>query len=237
MRYLKNIYHFINESKSDLLEEYEIKDFFYDYLDEPTFEENFQLDYYSNLYFLRKYLNNKLIEDLEYVMQYSDDWEEAVYGDILYKDLFIDITSDEFKDKQDNFFRKNEQIIVKPGSNFRDNKLSNLDKLILDNSEKGIIPYYLTMSLSFGRFSPQRYDILLECLSRFYESSGWRPFDGMWTEDYLDENNEIYELYGASLKLFNGSDEVYKKLCDIFTRSGFGKSTDHPQRKLLKTFL
>ena len=234
MRYLKNIYHFINESKSDLLEEYEIKDFFYDYLDEPTFEENFQLDYYSNLYFLRKYLNNKLIEDLEYVMQYSDDWEEAVYGDILYKDLFIDITSDEFKDKQDNFFRKNEQIIVKPGPNFRDNKLSNLDKLILDNSEKGIIHYYFTMSLSFGRFSPQRYDILLECLSIFYESTGWRPFDGIWTEDYLDENNEIYEFYGASLKLFNGSDEEYKKLCEV---SVFGKSPDHPQRKLLKTFL
>lgn len=221
MKHLKNFKIFENDQFyhtffKKRLDEYEIKDFFDEWLDDKKFDESFKLNYYSNLYFLRRYFTGKTIKDLEYAMQYVEDWDEAIYGDILYKDLFIDITSNEFKDKPKNFFTKKEQIIIKPGDDFN-HKLSNFDRLILENSKRGIIPYYPIMSLTFGRFPNERFETLLELLLRFYEATGWRPFDGLWTEDYVDENdhNYIYQIYGASLTLFNGSDAEYKKLCEV----------------------
>lgn len=235
MKYLKSLFRFINESKLNSMGKYDIIDFFYEYLDDVKKFGEFKLNYYANLYFIRKSFTDKIIKDLEYVMLNSDDWGEKVYGDILYKDLFIDITSDEYKDRLYSLYRGSEEIIIKTEDNLSSNKLSNFDKLILNNSEKGIIPHYLIMNLSLGGFFSEDYDILLDCLLMLYHVTGWRPFDGILTEDYIDDEYKVYQYYIAyPLRLFNGSDEEYKRLCEIFLSD---KSSEHPQRKLLETFL
>lgn len=270
MKYLKNLNRFINESKrlfkNNILEEYEIIDFFYDYIDDKKHHEKIELVYYSNLYFFTKELSSKL-KDLEH-MQISDkltgitpeqynvlkilggqvskpmtmnDLTSLNLDDILHKDFFIDITSDEFRNKGD-LYRKQEEIIFKVGPNYTrellDQKAHPLYVLfltILDNSEKGLISHYPIMKLNLGAFENERYDDLLECLSIFYGATGWRPFDGIWVESYIDNHNNIYDYYVAQeLSLYNGSDDEYKALCEISLSQ---LSPGHPQARLLETFL
>lgn len=251
----KTIDHYIKESNNysdvlfpnqDLIEEY-----FYDYTDNNTKSEECTLHYSGWLIFLTEYLNSNLESDLKWVMNNQIDWQDnnrdlslpvkAKDKSKSWGSIFCDLNDTKW-DSYPNKFFKTETIMTtlqelnnngEPTNKYHDNKLSEFQQNILENIKKDIIPAYPIFKVYFGYLKPQNFNTLLDCLMRFYESTGWRPVAEIWTEDYMD-GDDISTSYGASIIFCKSSNKEYKKITEIFA---VGKPTDHPQLKMNSLFI
>jgi hypothetical protein len=233
MKYLKYYIKFDNIKESNNYKEIEfpkqyfIEDFFYEYTDNKTKEENIIFLYSAWLVFLTT---------LDVY-----DFPSSVNSEHL-SDLFCDLNDVKFDSYQNRFFNKSESILVtsqelsdgKPTDTYHDVKLSGLQEEIMKKIKLGTIPAYPYFKLNLGMFKIENFNNLLECLSRFYDTTGWRPVDEIWSEDYINDDGYVSTCYGATLNFFKVNDKVYTKLTKIFNQD---KSSDSLQLKMNSIFI
>jgi len=85
-----------------------------------------------------------------------------------------------------------------------------------------IIPACPVIYLNLGTFYPDKFPIVIECLQRLYDMTGFRPTSTVWSEDYVDEDTgDVVSLVKADLQLYKVSDLEYNNLCKIFTTGNY----------------
>ena len=76
--------------------------------------------------------------------------------------------------------------------------------------------------MNLGQFNPDKLPVVIECLQRLYEVTGFRPTSSIWGEDFLDEDTgDIVSLVRSDLQLYKVSDIEYKNLCKIFNTGNY----------------
>jgi hypothetical protein len=163
-------------------------------------------------------------------MSFEENWINKEFKDIndTWKNIFIDLSkplSDDLikiasKYYDDVYFSEVEEqdsgFRIDPnGSGIAVADRSYLKKL-QENILNDIIPAYPIIYLDLGLFGEDKLPVVIECLQRLYEVTGFRPTSSVWTEDYVDEKTgDVVSLLGADLQLYKVSDEEYQNLCKI----------------------
>jgi hypothetical protein len=224
MRYLKSYKLFESViTKSEFPIELDIQELFYDLTDiEPLakcklYESGYQ-------FFTTNGISRPIRSQLFSDMSFEENWLNKECEDIqdTWKNMFIDLSkplSDDMiktasKYYNDVYFLEVEESKNSAGKSY----LERLQENILND----IIPAYSIIYLNLGFFSPDKLPVVIECLQRLYEVTGFRPTSSIWSEDYIDENTgDVITLYGADLQLYKVNDVEYKNLCKIFNRGNY----------------
>ena len=231
MRHLKSYKLFESViTKSEFPTELDIQEIFYDLTDEEPLSEC-KLYESGYQYFTCENLRRRTIRSqLFYDMSFEENWINKECKDIndTWKNIFIDLSkplSDDLikiasKYYDDVYFSEVEEhgseFRIDPnGSGIHIADRSYLKKL-QENILNNIIPAYPIIYLNLGLFHEDKLPVVIECLQRLYEVTGFRPTSSVWTEDYVDENTgDVVSLLGADLQLYKVSDEEYRNLCKI----------------------
>jgi hypothetical protein len=228
MKYLKTYKIFESViTKSEFPTELDIQELFYDLTDEEPlskcklYESGYQFFTTNNI---SRPIRSQLFSD----MSFEENWINKECKDIqdTWKNMFIDFSkplSDDMiktasKYYNDVYFLEVEEsknsVHFPPGKSY----LERLQENILND----IIPAYPIIYLNIGLFNPDKLPVVIECLQRLYEVTGFRPTSSVWTEDYVDEiTGDVVTLYGADLQLYKVSDVEYKNLCKIFKSGNY----------------
>ena len=224
MRYLKSYKLFESViTKSEFPIELDIQELFYDLTDEESlakcklYESGYQFFTTDNI---SRSIRSQLFSD----MSFEENWVNKECEDIqdTWKNMFIDLSkplSDDMikmasKNYNDVYFSEVESSKNSAGKSY----LERLQENILND----IIPAYPIIYLNLGLFHPDKLPVVVECLQRLYEVTGFRPTSSVWTEDYVDEETgDVVTFYGADLQLYKVSDVEYNNLCKIFTTGNY----------------
>ena len=223
MKYLKSYKLFESViTKSEFPTELDIQELFYDLTDEEPlskcklYESGYQ--YFSTDSMSR--LRSQLFHD----MSFEENWinKECEDTQDTWKNMFIDLSkplSDDMikmasKNYNDVYFLDVESSKNSAGKSY----LERLQENILND----IIPAYPIIYLNLGQFNPDKLPVVIECLQRLYEVTGFRPTSSIWGEDYIDEDTgDIVSLVRSDLYLYKVSDIEYKNLCKIFNTGNY----------------
>jgi len=223
MKYLKTYKLFESViTESEFPTELDIQELFYDLTDEESlskcklYESGYQ-------FFTTDNITRPIRHQLFYDMSFEENWinKECESTQDTWKNMFIDLSkplSNDMiklasKNYNDVYFSEVEESKNRSGKSY----LERLQENILNNT----IPGYSVIYLNLGLFNPDKFPVVIDCLKRLYEVTGFRPTSSMWSEDYLDENTgDINTLYGADLQLYKVNDIEYKNLCKIFNNGG-----------------
>jgi hypothetical protein len=85
------------------------------------------------------------------------------------------------------------------------------------------------ISIYFGVFPEEKYEMFLECLLRFYDATGYRAVSGI-SKGYNRDGEEVYE---AKLNFFILTDDEYLEYADDIN-SFFDKYNNQENEKLQK---
>ena len=225
MKYLKSYKLFESViTESEFPTELDIQELFYDLTDdEPLskcklYESGYQYFSTDNLSMSR--LRSQLFHD----MSFEENWinKECEDTQDTWKNMFIDLSkplSDDMikmasKNYNDVYFLDVESSKNSAGKSY----LERLQENILND----IIPAYPIIYLNLGQFNPDKLPVVIECLQRLYEVTGFRPTSSIWGEDYIDEDTgDIVSLVRSDLYLYKVSDIEYKNLCKIFNTGNY----------------
>lgn len=227
-------------TKSEFPTELDIQELFYDLTDdEPLskcklYESGYQFFTTDNI--SRRSIRSQLFSD----MSFEENWVNKECEDIqdTWKNMFIDLSkplSDDMlklssKNYNDVYFSEVDESKNSAGKSY----LERLQENILSD----IIPAYPIVYLNLGLFNPDKFPVVIDCLRRLYEVTGFRPASSIWSEEYVDENTgDVQTLYGADLQLYKVSDTEYKNLCKIFTRNNWPKWQKDMSVEMIKHFL
>ena len=223
MKYLKTYKLFESViTKSEFPTELDIQELFYDLTDEEPlskcklYESGYQ--YFSTDSMSR--LRSQLFHD----MSFEENWinKECEDTQDTWKNMFIDLSkpqSDDMiklasKNYNDVYFLDVESSKNSAGKSY----LERLQENILND----IIPAYPIIYLNLGQFNPDKLPVVIECLQRLYEVTGFRPTSSIWGEDYIDEDTgNVVSTVRNDLKLYKVSDVEYKNLCKIFNTGNY----------------
>ena len=224
-----------NITKSEFPTELDIQEIFYDLTDEEPLSEC-KLYESGYQYFTCENLRRRTIRSqLFYDMSFEENWINKECKDIndTWKNIFIDLSkplSDDLikissKYYDDVYFSEVEEpgnYNIERGFRIDPNGVGiviadrNYLKKLQENILNNIIPAYPIIYLNLGLFHEDKLPVVIECLQRLYEVTGFRPTSSVWTEDYVDENTgDVVSLLGADLQLYKVSDEEYQNLCKI----------------------
>jgi len=225
MKYLKTYKIFESViTKSEFPTELDIQELFYDLTDdEPLskcklYESGYQFFTTDNM-IKSKYKSRSIRSQLFSDMSFEKNWinKECEDTQDTWKNMFIDLSkpqSDDMiflasKNYNDVYFSEVESSKNSAGKSY----LERLQENILND----IIPGYPIIYLDLGQFKPDKLPVVIDCLRRLYEVTGFRPTSSIWSEDYIDEDTgDIVSLVKADLQLYKVSDTEYKNHCKIF---------------------
>ena len=219
MKYLKTYKLFESViTKSEFPTELDIQELFYDLTDEePLSKCNLYESGYQ--FFTTNSISRPIRRQLFSDMSFEENWVNKECEDTqdTWKNMFIDLSkpqSDDMiklasKNYNDVYFLDVESSKNSAGKSY----LERLQENILND----IIPAYPIIYLNLGQFNPDKLPVVIECLQRLYEVTGFRPTSSIWGEDYIDEDTgDIVSLVRSDLHLYKVSDTEYKNLCKIF---------------------
>jgi len=234
MKYLKT-YTKLFESvitESEFPTELDIQELFYDLTDEEPlskcklYESGYQ--YFSTDNLTRSTIRSQLFSD----MSFEENWinKECEDTQDTWKNMFIDlskpISNDMIflasKNYNDVYFSEVESSKNRHGKSF----LERLQENILND----IIPGYPIIYLDLGQFKPDKLPIVIDCLRRLYEVTGFRPTSSIWglnchgfTEVNTISGGTINQIVSvrADLQLYKVNDIEYKNLCKIFSTGNY----------------
>ena len=228
MRYLKSYKLFESViTKSEFPTELDIQELFYDLTDEEPlskcklYESGYQFFTTNNI---SRSIRSQLFSD----MSFEENWINKECENIqdTWKNMFIDlsklISNDMLKlaskNYNDVYFSEVEESKTARRSGAGKSYFEKLQENILND----IIPAYPIIYLNLGTFKPEKLPVVIDCLQRLYEVTGFRPTSSIWSEDYVDEETgDVVTFYGADLQLYKVSDLEYKNLCNIFTTGNY----------------
>lgn len=229
MNYIKSYKLFESLDNSDFPKQEDIEELFYELTDEEGYS-TCQISDFGYRFFTTDFITRPIRSQLLYDMSFSDDWINKECNDIqdTWKNLFIDLSKPQ---SNNSFSRRYYNGVYSKDKSYERQWDSLITKNILDDK----IPGYKFFILDLGSFKPDKLHIVIECLQRLYELTGFRPTSGIWDEDYVDEDNgDIVTLRKASLKLYKVNDVEYKNLC----LSSFDSESDGKlDKELIKYFL
>jgi hypothetical protein len=227
MNYIKSYKLFESLDNSDFPKQEDIEDLFYDLTDEEGYS-TCQISDFGYRFFTTDLITRPIRSQMIYDMDFSEDWINKECNDIqdTWKNLFIDLSQSQ-SNISISLARRYDNDVYSSDKSY-DIYINNLiTKNILD----GKIPGYKVVILDLGSFNPNKLPIVIECLQRLYDVTGFRPTSKIWDEDYADEDNgDIVTLRRASLKLYKVNDVEYSNLCKIETEGKLDK-------ELIKYFL
>ena len=224
MKYLKSYKLFESViTKSEFPSQLDIQELFYDLTDEEPlskcnlYESGYQFFTTNNI---SRPIRSQLFSD----MSFEENWVNKECENIqdTWKNMFIDLSkplSDDMikmasKNYNDVYFLDVESSKNSAGKSY----LERLQENILND----IIPAYPIIYLNLGQFNPDKLPVVIECLQRLYEVTGFRPTSSIWGEDYIDEDTgDIVSLVRNDLQLYKVSDTEYKNLCKIFNTGNY----------------
>jgi hypothetical protein len=146
-------------------------------------------------------------------MSFTDDWinKECKEVQDTWKNLFIDLS----EPKPNNIIslaKRNDEGVYSDDLYHQ----TEWNSLVSKNILNGNIPAYKMVVLNLGGFKPEKLTIVIECLQRLYDVSGFRPTSYIWDEDYADEDSGNIVTYRKGiLKLYKVNDVEYSNLCKI----------------------
>ena len=224
MKYLKTYKLFESViTKSEFPTELDIQELFYDLTDEePLSKCNLYESGYQ--FFTTNSISRPIRRQLFSDMSFEENWVNKECEDTqdTWKNMFIDLSkpqSDDMiklasKNYNDVYFLDVESSKNSAGKSY----LERLQENILND----IIPAYPIIYLNLGQFNPDKLPVVIECLQRLYEVTGFRPTSSIWGEDYIDEDTgDIVSLVRSDLYLYKVSDIEYKNLCKIFNTGNY----------------
>jgi hypothetical protein len=237
MKYLKTYKLFESViTKSEFPTELDIQELFYDLTDdEPLskcklYESGYQYFSTDNLSMSR--LRSQLFHD----MSFEENWinKECEDTQDTWKNMFIDLSKPQSDDMiklaikhyNDVYFSDVESSKNSAGKSY----LERLQENILND----IIPAYPIIYLNLGLFHPDKLPVVVECLQRLYEVTGFRPTSSVWAEDYVDEETgDVVTFYGADLQLYKVNNIEYQNLCKIVGRINPNNKTQEVTKHFL----
>ena len=224
MKYLKTYKLFESViTKSEFPSQLDIQELFYDLTDEePLSKCNLYESGYQ--FFTTNSISRPIRRQLFSDMSFEENWVNKECEDTqdTWKNMFIDLSkpqSDDMiklasKNYNDVYFLDVESSKNSAGKSY----LERLQENILND----IIPAYPIIYLNLGQFNPDKLPVVIECLQRLYEVTGFRPTSSIWGEDYIDEDTgDIVSLVRSDLYLYKVSDIEYKNLCKIFNTGNY----------------
>jgi hypothetical protein len=227
MKHLKSYKLFESLDKSDFLKQEDIEELFYDLTDEEGYS-TCQISDFGYRFFTTDFITRPIRSQMIYDMEFSEDWINKECNDIqdTWKNLFIDLSQSQ-SNSSISLARRNDNDVYSSDKSYE----YKWDSLITKNILDGKIHGYKVVILDLGSFNPDKLPIVIECLQRLYDVTGFRPTSKIWDEDYADEDNgDIVTLRRASLKLYKVNDVEYSNLCKIETEGKLDK-------ELIKYFL
>ena len=224
MKYLKTYKLFESVIiESEFPTELDIQELFYDLTDE---DPNSKCKLYAAGYqfFTTDNITRSIRSQLFSDMSFEENWinKECEDTQDTWKNMFIDLSkplSDDMikmasKNYNDVYFLDVESSKNSAGKSY----LERLQENILND----IIPAYPIIYLNLGQFNPDKLPVVIECLQRLYEVTGFRPTSSIWGEDYIDEDTgNVVSTVRNDLKLYKVSDVEYKNLCKIFNTGNY----------------
>jgi hypothetical protein len=221
--------------ESEFPTELDIQELFYDLTDEDT---NSKCKLYSSGYqfFTTDNITRSIRSQLFSDMSFEENWinKECEDTQDTWKNMFIDLSKPVSNDMiklavrnyNDVYFLEVEESKNSAGKSY----LERLQENILND----IIPAYPIIYLNLGLFHPDKLPVVVECLQRLYEVTGFRPTSSVWAEDYVDEETgDLVTFYGADLQLYKVNDIEYQNLCKIVGRINPNNKTQEVTKHFL----
>jgi len=236
MKYLKTYKLFESViTESEFPTELDIQEIFYDLTDE---DPNSKCKLYSSGYqfFTTDNITRSIRSQLFSDMSFEENWinKECEDTQDTWKNMFIDLSKPvsnymiklAVRNYNDVYFLEVEESKNSAGKSY----LERLQENILND----IIPAYPIIYLNLGLFHPDKLPVVVECLQRLYEVTGFRPTSSVWAEDYVDEETgDLVTFYGADLQLYKVSDIEYQNLCKIVGRINPNNKTQEVTKHFL----
>ena len=221
--------------ESEFPTELDIQELFYDLTDE---DPNSKCKLYASGYqfFTTDNITRSIRSQLFSDMSFEENWINKECEDTQdnWKNMFIDLSKSLSNDMiklavrnyNDVYFLEVEESKNRSGKSY----LERLQENILND----IIPAYPIIYLNLGLFHPDKLPVVVECLQRLYESTGFRPTSSVWAEDYVDEETgDVVTFYGADLQLYKVNDIEYQNLCKIVGRINPNNKTQEVTKHFL----
>jgi hypothetical protein len=227
MNYIKSYKLFESLNNSDFLIEEDIKELFYELTDDEEMS-HCKIDNFGYRFFTTDFITRPIRSQLLYNMSFSDDWMNKECKEVqdTWKNLFIDL-SESIPNNIISLAKRNDEGVYSDDGSYQREWDSLVSKNILNDN----IPAYKMVVLNLGGFKPEKLSIVIECLQRLYDISGFRPTSYIWDEDYADEDSgNIVTYRKAILKLYKVNDVEYSNLCKIDVEGKLDK-------ELIKYFL
>ena len=215
--------------------ELDIQELFYDLTDE---DPNSKCKLYASGYqfFTTDNITRSIRSQLFSDMSFEENWINKECEDTQdnWKNMFIDLSKSLSNDMiklavrnyNDVYFLEVEESKNSAGKSY----LERLQENILND----IIPAYPIIYLNLGLFHPDKLPLVVECLQRLYEVTGFRPTSSVWAEDYVDEETgDVVTFYGADLQLYKVNDIEYQNLCKIVGRINPNNKTQEVTKHFL----
>lgn len=222
-------------SESEFPTELDIQELFYDLTDE---DPNSKCKLYASGYqfFTTDNITRSIRSQLFSDMSFEENWINKECEDTQdnWKNMFIDLSKSLSNDMiklavrnyNDVYFLEVEESKNSAGKSY----LERLQENILND----IIPAYPIIYLNLGLFHPDKLPLVVECLQRLYEVTGFRPTSSVWAEDYVDEETgDVVTFYGADLQLYKVNDIEYQNLCKIVGRINPNNKTQEVTKHFL----
>ena len=236
MKYLKTYKLFESVIiESEFPTELDIQELFYDLTDE---DPNSKCKLYASGYqfFTTDNITRSIRSQLFSDMSFEENWinKECEDTQDTWKNMFIDLSKPLSNDMvklavrnyNDVYFLEVEESKNSDGKSY----LERLQENILND----IIPAYPIIYLNLGLFHPDKLPVVVECLQRLYEVTGFRPTSSVWAEDYVDEETgDVVTFYGADLQLYKVNDIEYQNLCKIVGRINPNSKTQEVTKHFL----
>jgi len=240
MKYLKTYKLFESViTESEFPTELDIQELFYDLTDE---DPNSKCKLYASAYqfFTTDNITRSIRSQLFSDMNFEENWinKECEDTQDTWKNMFIDLSKPLSNDiiklavrnYNDVYFLEVEES---KNPNLQVSGKSYLERL-QENILNDIIPAYPIIYLNLGLFHPDKLPVVVECLQRLYESTGFRPTSSVWAEDYVDEETgDVVTFYGADLQLYKVNDIEYQNLCKIVGRINPNNKTQEVTKHFL----
>ena len=221
--------------ESEFPTELDIQELFYDLTDE---DPNSKCKLYASGYqfFTTDNITRSIRSQLFSDMSFEENWINKECEDTQdnWKNMFIDLSKPVSNDMiklavrnyNDVYFLEVEESKNRSGKSY----LERLQENILND----IIPAYPIIYLNLGLFHPDKLPVVVECLQRLYEVTGFRPTSSVWAEDYVDEETgDVVTFYGADLQLYKVNDIEYQNLCKIVGRINPNNKTQEVTKHFL----
>lgn len=221
--------------ESEFPTELDIQELFYDLTDE---DPNSKCKLYASGYqfFTTDNITRSIRSQLFSDMSFEENWINKECEDTQdnWKNMFIDLSKPLSNDMiklavrnyNDVYFLEVEESKNSAGKSY----LERLQENILND----IIPAYPIIYLNLGLFHPDKLPVVVDCLQRLYEVTGFRPTSSVWAEDYVDEETgDVVTFYGADLQLYKVNNIEYQNLCKIVGRINPNNKTQEVTKHFL----